>query len=423
MSILAIVVLSVLLTIVVVMLALNFVPTERKLQNEVTHCDPVGSDAFRREMSALLGPAIDDGNRVDYLENGDRIFPAMLEAIRAAQKTITFETYIYWSGEIGTQFADALIERCQAGVRVHLLLDWLGSEKMDRTLLKRMADTGIEVQRFHPPKWYTLSHMNNRTHRKLLVVDGRIGFTGGVGIADQWMGDAQDAAHWRDAHFRIEGPAVAQVQATFMSNWIKASDRVLQGDDYFPELQSAGNHPAQMFSSSPSGGSESMQLMYLVMIAASTKSIDLSAAYFVPGEITREVLLDAMKRGVRMRMITPGRHIDSTLVRAASRTHWGELLEAGAQIFEYQPTMFHNKIMIVDGLVTSVGSTNFDNRSFSINAEASLNVYDAGFARSMTEVFERDLQKCKPVTLEDWRRRGFGERARDRLVDLFAAQL
>lgn len=423
MSTIALIILCVAITAIIVVVALNFIPTERKLSHDVVHRQALSDPQFRRELDALLGPPILDGNRIEPLENGDEIFPAMLEAIRNAQRSITFETFIYWSGETGKAFADALAERARAGIKVHVLLDWVGSHKMKPSLLKQIESSGAQLQRYHPLRWYTLARMNNRTHRKLLVVDGTIGFTGGVGIADLWSGHAQDPKHWRDVHFRIEGQVVAQLQAVFMSNWIKTSNHVLQGEDYFPKLHPAGDHPAQMFSSSPAGGSESMQLMYLMMLASATRTIDLSAAYFVPEELTRKVLVEAMQRGVKLRILTPGPHIDSSMAREASRSQWGELLEAGALMHEYQPTMIHNKLMIVDGLLTSVGSTNFDNRSFSLNDEASLNVYDTSFAARMTRVFEHDLQSGRQVTLEMWKARPLLEKIRDHCVDLIASQL
>ncbi len=300
----------------------------------------------------------------------------MLEAIRGARRTITFETYIYWSGDIGRTFADALAERARAGVKVHVLLDWVGSAKMDPALLETLEKSGVEVHRYHEPRWYNLGRLNNRTHRKVLVVDGRIGFTGGVGIADKWTGHAQDPEHWRDTHVRAEGPVVAQMQAVFMDNWTKATGRVIHGIDYFPPLTPVGEGAAQMFESSPSGGSESMHLMYLLAITAADRTIHLSSSYFVPDELTTKALVAALRRGVKVQIITPGEDIDTEVVRKASRARWGDLLQAGAEIYEYQPTMFHCKVMVVDSLLVSVGSTNFDNRSFRLNDEANLNVFD-----------------------------------------------
>src|SRR5207342_2064246 len=242
----------------------------------------------------------------------------------------------------------------------NLTIDWAGSASMDADLLKSMTDAGVHVERYRPLHWYNLGRLNNRTHRKLLVVDGRVGFTGGVGIGDPWQGDAQDADHWRDVHFRIEGPVVAQFQSAFNDNWIKTTGQVLNGADYFPPLQAADGMDAQMFISSPAGGSESMHLMYLMAIAAAEHSIDLEAAYFIPDPLITSALCEARKRNVRIRVLVPGKNTDSDAARFASKSSWGPLLQAGIEISEYEPTMFHNKVLIVDGLVVSVGSTNFD---------------------------------------------------------------
>ena len=405
--------LAILAALLTALLVVNFASSERRVEQEIEHLYPVDHPQFHRAMAMLLGPAIVGGNRVEELINGDRIFPAMLAAIRSARRTVLFETFIYWSGEIGTEFAEALSERARAGVEVNVLLDWVGSTKVDRNLVRRMREAGVEVRMFHPLRWYHLGRMNNRTHRKLLIVDGRIGFTGGVGIAPQWCGDAQDPDHWRDSHFRIEGPVVAQMQSVMLSNWSKTTGRVLHGPDYFPELAPAGDMPAQMFASSPSGGSESMLMMTLLAITAATRSIDIASAYFVPDDVALRSLLSARKRGARVRIITPGRYTDQDTVRRASRGLWGPLLEAGVEIYEYQPTMFHCKMLIVDQRLTSVGSTNFDPRSFHLNDEANLNIYHEGFAHRMTEVFEADLRRCKRITLQDWQRRPAGERLRE----------
>ena len=415
--------LTMLLTIAAGLVVLNFTSGEKKIDEHVQRLYPLHDAQYQRSLSVLLGPPILEGNRFEALYNGDRIFPPMLAAIRGAQRSITFETYIYWSGDIGRAFADALAERARAGVAVHVLLDWVGSAKIDEAFLKEMEAAGVQIRKFHKPAWYHLARMNNRTHRKLLVVDGRIGFTGGVGIAQEWTGDGQDADHWRDSHYKAEGPVVAQMQSVFMDNWIKASGDVLHGETYFPALAPVGSGRAQVFSSSPSGGSESMHLMYLLSIAAATRSIDLSSAYFVPDELTIEALVAALRRGVRVRIITPGPIIDAKTVRAASRASWGPLLEAGAQMHEYQPTMFHCKVFVVDGLLVSVGSTNFDNRSFRLNDEANLNIYDADFAAAETRQFEADLQRSKPVTLEAWRNRPWREKAMEHLASTLSAQL
>ncbi len=415
--------LAALLTIIGVASWMIFSADGKALEVSLDHRYPLADPQFEREMSVLLGPSILRGNAVVALNNGEEIFPSMLQAIRSATKTITFETYIYWSGQIGRQFADALAERARAGVAVHLLVDWVGSAKMDDDLLDTMKQAGVELVRYRPPRWYTIGRMNNRTHRKLLVVDGRIGFTGGVGIADLWDGDAQDPKHWRDIHFRIEGPTVAQMQAAFNDNWIKATGIVLNGDGYFPALGDAGEQAAHVFVASPAGGSQSMHLMYLMSIAAAEHSIDLQAAYFVPDPLAIEALIAARKRGVRVRVIVPGKHIDADVVRIASKSQWGEMLLAGIEIAEYQPTMFHNKMLIIDSAMVSVGSTNFDMRSFSLNDEANLNIYDRRFAQQMTAVFDADLQQTRPYTYEDWANRPWRERLMETVVLPIKSQL
>lgn len=411
------------ITIVAVVIAMNFATPEKKIERRLQHLHAIADPQFRREMGVMLGPGIMPGNRVTALNNGDEIFPAMLDAIRGAERTINFETYIYWSGETGRAFADALSERARAGVQVNVLLDWVGSVKMEDALIDRMKAAGVVVEKYRPLKWYNLGRLNNRTHRKILVVDGKIGFTGGVGVADQWTGHAQDPDHWRDLHFRVEGPVVSQFQAAFNDNWIKTTGEVLNGADHFPPLVEVGDMPAHMFIASPSGGSESMHLMYLMTIAASRKSIDLHAAYFVPDRLIIEALLQARERGVRVRVVLPGKHIDSETVRLASKAHWGELLLGGVEIHEYQPTMMHNKMLIVDGEMVSVGSTNFDVRSFRLNDEASMNVYDAAFAAEMTAVFEADLAESIPYTYAMWKARPFREKVFETLVLPFKSQL
>lgn len=414
---------TVLLTLAAVLVVANFSTGEKNVERQLPRLYPASSPQFLRAMGSLLGPAIVGGNRVQELLNGDQIFPSMLSAIRGAQNSITFETYIYWSGDIGREFADALTERARAGVKVHVLLDWVGSAKVDEKFVDELTVAGVQIRKFHPPHWSQLGRLNNRTHRKLLVVDGSTAFTGGVGIAPPWTGNAQSPEHWRDTHFKVEGPVVAQMQAVFLDNWIKVTGDVLHGPDYFPLLSPVGSTPAQMFSSSPSGGSESMQLMYLLSITASERSIDLSAAYFVPDEMSVRALVEAMARGVKLRIVVPGEHIDSETVRSASRATWGPLLAAGAIIAEYQPTMYHCKVLIVDDLLVSVGSTNFDNRSFRLNDEATLNIMDAEFAKQQRAIFEADLALARPITLKEWQDRSLTEKVGERFASLLRSQL
>jgi cardiolipin synthase len=410
-------------TLVAGLLVLNFSPGEKKIDTQLTRQYDTDDPQFRRSLGVLLGPPIVEGNKAEALLNGDQIFPAMLAAIRSAQKSVSFETYIYWEGTIGREFTEALSERARAGVKVHVLLDWIGSMKIDDASLDEMRRAGVEVHRYHKPVWWKLARLNNRTHRKLLIVDGKVGFTGGVGIADKWRGHAQDPDHWRDSHFRVEGPVVGQMQAVFNDNWTKATGAVLDGPDYFPALTAKGDMPAQMFASSPTGGSESMHLMYLLAITAARRTIHLSNSYFVPDELAIKALIAAAKRGVDVRIITPGPVIDSDVVRAASRERWGELLAAGIKMAEYQPTMYHVKALIVDSLLVSVGSTNFDNRSFILNDEANLNLLDPAFAKQQEAVFEDDWKHARPITLQAWENRPLSEKIGGKLADLIGAQL
>jgi cardiolipin synthase len=414
-----IIVASVLATVI----TMNFIPGEKKIQTRISELYAIRDPQFLRSMSQLLGPPLVPGNQVKELINGDEIFPPMLASIRAAEKTITFETYIYWSGDIGREFAEALADRARAGVKVHVLIDWVGSVKMESQLLELMKDAGVEVLKYHPLHWYNLGRMNNRTHRKLLVVDGKIGFTGGVGIADNWLGDAQDPDHWRDSHFRIEGPAVAHMQAAFMDNWIKTSGEVLHGEDYFPPIEPAGDHYAQVFKSSTSEGSESVRLMYLLSIASARQNLYIANAYFVPDDLSVETIVRALQRGVKVKILMPGTRIDTEPVRRASRARWGELLEAGAEMYEYQPTMYHCKVMIVDDVWVSVGSTNFDSRSFRLNDEANLNIYHHAFAQRQIDVFEDDLRKSKQITYEAWQNRPWIEKLIEHSMALLRSQM
>ena len=406
-------------TLLVLLIVQNVTSGERKIRYQIDSLCGVDDQRFARVVSRLLGPPLETGHNVATLLNGDQIFPAMLDAIRAARLTITFETYIYWTGRIGREFSEVLAERARAGVRVHVLLDWVGSAKLDPASIADMEHAGVEVERYRPLKWYHLSRMNSRTHRKILVVDGRVGFTGGVGIADQWLGHAQSPENWRDTHFRLEGPAVAQLQAAFMDNWNKSRPEVLHGDGYFPHLASTGSARAQVFKSSPREGTSSVRLMYLLSIAAAREQILLANAYFVPDNAAIDALVAAQHRGVQVEIIVPGPHVDTAVTRRASRALWKPLLEAGIAIYEFQPTMYHCKVMVVDGLWASVGSTNFDNRSFRLNDEANLNVLDAEFAAQQVRDFNADKQRARRITLEEWRRRPL----REKMLEWCAAHL
>ena len=407
---------TVVATALAVLLVANLSLGDKHIDKQVDTLYAAADAQFRRNVNVMFGPALVGGNRTQALVNGEVFFADMLEAIRGARRTITFESYIWWSGEVGAAFTQALIERARAGVKVHLLFDALGSGKIDDRAVEAMKDAGVEVEKYNPWRLSTLARINNRTHRKILVLDGRVAYTGGAGIGDEWL-------EWRDTQFRIEGPVVAQVQAAFIENWIEVTGRVLHGEEYFPPLSPAGEQAAQFIVTSPGGGSESMQLMYLLSIAAATQSIRLSAAYFVPDDVEIRTLVAAAKRGVRVQIIVPGKETDSPLVRRASRSTWGDLLRAGVEFYEYQPTFFHCKVMVVDELWVTLGSSNFDDRSFSVNDEANLNVHDRAFASEQARIFEEDLRSSRRVTYEQWRERPWTEKLWEATAGLFRSQL
>lgn len=418
----AIAVLSAAAGVVGCLIVANLVPERRDLQQPLPHHLASSDDQFRTSMGALFGSNAIPGNKVETLVNGNEIFPSMLRAIRSAKNTITFETYIYWRGDIADQFADVLSQKARDGVSVKVLLDWVGSIPMEERLIERMQTAGVEVVKFRPVKWSTLDRINNRTHRKLLIVDGRIGFTGGVGIGDEWNGDARTAAEWRDNHYRLEGPAVSELQAAFAEHWIEATGELLMGDRFFPSIRPDGQLDAQVVVSS-THQRNAMHLMLMTALAAAQKSIRIGTPYFVPDAITRQQLLEARNRGVDIEIIVPGERTDARLVQKASRHFWGELLEAGIKIHEFEPTMYHCKLVIVDDVWTSVGSTNIDERALRLNDEANINFYDREFARHQIAMFLSDLKRSTPYTITKWRQRPMSERFSDWLAGLLRTQI
>jgi len=379
--------------------------------------------AFLQTMHALTGAPLSDGNRIELLKNGKRFFPPMLAAIKAAKKTINLEFYIYWDGEIGRAFAEALAERARAGVHVKVILDAVGSATMSQSLIDFMRRNGVDMEWYHPIRWYTLSRANHRTHRKLLIVDGEVGFSGGVGIADDWLGDADAKHHWRDTVARVEGPVVTQMQFAFMDNWVKSRGELLTGLDYFPQIEPRGHHTAQVIKSSPSEGSSTVKLMYVISIVSAQKSIYISNAYFVPDRDTIRALEGAVRRGVDVRVIVPGEYTDVPIVREAGRLAYDLLLRRGIRIFEYEPTMMHAKTMVVDGIWSTIGSSNFDDRSFRLNDEVNVNVYDEGIAREMEAMFMEDLAHSTEVSLKRWFKRSWMQKLKESFAGVFKRQL
>ncbi|MFN3936688.1 MAG: phospholipase D-like domain-containing protein [Gemmobacter sp.] len=382
----------------------SMLPGRRDLRAPVPPVLAASDGPFLRTMDGLFGAALVPGNRVETLLNGDRIFGTMLEAIRSARTSINFETYVYWRGAIAETFAEALSERARAGVEVRVLLDWAGSLKMSRALIERMQSAGVRVVQFRPIRWHSLHRVNHRTHRKLLVVDGTTGFTGGVGIGEEWTGDARSPSEWRDTHFRVTGPLVAQMQGAFAENWIEETGEVLQGDAFFPPLADAGPLEADLVLGR-TGQRTSIHLMLMIALSAARDRIRICTPYFVPDDVAIDQLLEARRRGVQVDILVPGPHNDAGFVRSGSRRFWGPLLRAGVRIWEYQPTFIHAKMIVIDDCWSSIGSSNFDERSFRLNDEANLNVFDRGFAAEMIEIFEADLACARRIRLEDWEAR------------------
>ena len=402
---------------------LPIVRRKNPLRYHMKHQFGVRDLAFLQTMHALTGSPMQPGNKIEVLLNGVQIFPSMLAAIRDAKKTINMESYIYWDGNVGRQFAEALAERSRAGVEVKVILDAIGCQAMSDDLTGFMRQNGIDIEIYHPIRWYTLSRANHRTHRKLLIIDGRIGFTGGVGIADEWLGNADAPNHWRETQVRVEGPVVTQMQFAFMDNWVKSRGEILTGLDYFPAVPPTGEQLTQVIKSSPSEGSSTVKLLYTISIVSAVKSIYITNAYFIPDWDTIRALEGAVRRGVDVKVIVPGDFTDVPIVRQASRWHYERLLKRGIKIYEYQGTMIHAKTMVVDGIWTTIGSSNFDDRSFRLNDEVNVNIYDEGVGAQMERIFADDLARSREITPGMWAKRSWLSKVKESVAGLLKPQL
>jgi cardiolipin synthase len=384
----------------------------------------VAGEGFLRAAEALTGAPISWGDDVELLVNGDEIFPAYLATIRGAERTLCLLTYVYWRGGIAHEVADALCERASAGVEVNVIIDAVGGLQIESDLVERMEEAGVRIRRFRPPKPYAARRLANRTHRKILVADGRVGLTGGVGIAEEWTGNAEDPDHWRDTHVLVRGPVVRGLFGAFAENWLEATGEVLAGDGYLPELpERDGGGPMMVVRSSAGVGDTNVEALYYLAIAAARESLDLTAAYFAPRPAFIDALRDAAEHGVRVRVLVPGANIDKGFVRVAGRATYDALLAAGAELHEYGPTMLHAKSLVVDAVWASVGSVNFDNRSFQLHDEATLCVQSTAFARRLTEQFERDLAVSDRIEPRRWRERGPLQRAAEGVLTLARREL
>lgn len=393
------------------------------LEYKLAHSFPVSSPEFFGSALALADPVPTTGNKIELLENGDQYFPVMLEAIRSARRTVNFAAYIFKSDGVGHQFRDALIERARAGVEVRVLLDGIGSGwSLDNSDVRMMTDAGCKFAYYHPVQSWRMDRSNRRSHRRVLVVDGTVGFTGGAAFADKWSGHAQDKDHWRDTHARLEGPIVNDLQAAFQAHWVKTYGEVLTGAAHFPALAPAGNLKAQVVESR-SFSSAPVPMIQAVSFASAQKRIWVTNPYCTPTDDQVSLLIDAVGRGVDVKLLLPGPHHDQPLTETAGRTAYGRLLEGGVKIFEYQPTMIHAKTMVIDGLFSMIGSSNLDPRSSEINEEIDVVIYDEGFGQMMEEAFEKDLKQSREYTFAEFQNRSLWERTTEWLTIPFRSQL
>jgi cardiolipin synthase len=375
----------------------------------------LGDQSFHATLEAYAGAPIVSDNDVRILLNGDRIFPALIEAIRSARTSLTYAQYFFEEGPIADDLVAALAERCRAGVRTHVLLDGVGTVSMPARHIQALKAARCDVRTFRALRPWALRRANNRNHRRILVVDGRVGITGGSGVSDKWMGNGLTADHWRDTDVRIEGPAVEWLQAAFVENWLETTKEVLGGEAYFPRPQRRGAVAAQVVRSSPAGGSFAMYSTLLIAFNSARRSIRITNPYFLLDDAMRDVVVDRLRRGVTVEVLVPGT-IDHKFVRQASRATWGPLLKAGVKIYEYRPALLHAKTVVIDGTWATVGSTNLDNRSFAMNDEVDVIVYDRGIGRQFEEIFAADLRHARRVSYEEWRRRGITARVFELVV-------
>jgi cardiolipin synthase A/B len=400
-----------------------FTPMEEAPRIGLDHEFTIESEDFRPTIAGATGTPFAEGNRIEVFHNGDHFYPPMLEAIEGASQSITIEAYIYWEGQIGQRFADVLASKAQAGIPVLILLDSVGSSTIGDAILETLEGGGCRVAWYHPVAWYTVDRVNNRTHRKSIIVDGRVGFTGGAGIADHWLGNAEDPEHWRDTNIRIEGPAVMPIQTGFAQNWLETTGELVTGPAFYPIHEPVGSLAAMSLLSSPETGSSNARVMYYLSIACARRTLWIANPYFIPDERAIDLLVAARKRGVDVKIMVAGVHNDNRLARLNSVHIYGRLLEGGVEIYEFEPTMLHQKYMVCDGIWSTVGTTNFDNRSFALNEENNVCVYDRGLAGQIEAAFRVDLERCHKVELEAWRNRGIGQKTLEFFATIIEEQV
>lgn len=400
-------------------LLMNAIPTPKRLTQGLEVNYSVSDAEFARSLQAFAQLPVASGNALTHLEDGEAIYAAKIAAIENAQYSVTFEVYEFYGDRAAKPMAEALARAAQRGVAVHVLLDFVGSVRADNDWFEMMEDAGVNLHRYHAPSWYNLTNLNYRTHRKIMVIDGRIGFMGGANVGNDWI--AEDGFSFRDHHFRIEGPVVSSIQAVFSDNWLNATGVLLEGQRYYPELDEVGDVTLQMVKSSPSEGHHRIRALKLYALAAAEQSFTATTAYFYPDDTFLEAILEARERGVEVRILLSGEEMDKGFVRNAGVNRWRDILAAGVEIYKYDEAMYHAKFLIVDETWSTFGSSNLDNRSFRINDEANLLVWSPDFTRELLDIVEQDMRVASRFTLDDWHQRSWYVRMYGRIASIFGA--
>jgi len=381
------------------------------------------SAEFRHTIAGMTGMPLIEGNNVEIYNDGDEFYPAMLDAIESARASVTMEQFIFWDGQVGRRFAEAFADKAREGIPVKLLADAIGSATLGEEILGILEAAGCQLAWFRPIHWYTLNRANLRTHRKSLIIDGRLAFTGGAGLADHWLGTASNEREWRDVEIRVEGPAVAAQQSGFAQNWLVSTGEILSGPEYFPMLQASGKIEVQTILSSPSAGAAAAATMHWIAVQCARNYLYIANPYFIPGSRLIDVLGRACRRGVNVKLMVAGQHNDTWWARQNSLRLYGRLIEAGVEIYEFEPSMLHQKTMVVDGAWATVGTANFDNRSFALSEETNVCFHDRALVEQLQAIFLADLERCRKVELPAWRRRGFRQQVKEALASLIEDQV
>ncbi len=414
---------AILYVLIIAVLFLIIWSTQRERDSNVRVPDFRSFEEAVPSLANLTGAPVLAGNSVQILQNGDGFFPPFFEDIDRAKESIHLETYVWWKGEVCDRLAQALAAKARQGVEVRITLDATGSNKGDDELFEEMKNAGVKISDYHPIRLQDVGLINNRTHRKVAVFDGRVAYVFGHGIAKEWTGNAQDGEHWRDTGVRLEGPIVNAVQGTFAENWMEMTAEVLAGDKYFPHLDAAGPVRAHMTATAPNGGVARLELLYKMAIASAQKELIIQNPYFIPDQELVDLLIHAVKRGVAVRVMVPGKVTDSSVVRHAGHAQFEQLVRGGIEIYEYQKTLNHQKVMMIDGIWSQVGSANFDDRSLDINDEATVGMIDPAVTARLKSAFEADLEDCTRVTLQTLQERSLWHKFEDRASYMINEQL